>query len=89
VLTAYSAEDGLELLRRFPNVDAVLVHGALIKDSPDVLAAIRDKDAEIPIILAAPFGNMSSPHANFVVDSHRPEEILVVLATDIRPRNRA
>ena len=26
VLTAYNAEDGIDLLKRFPNVDAVLVH---------------------------------------------------------------
>ncbi len=29
VLTAYKAEDGIEPLRRFPNIDVVLVHASL------------------------------------------------------------
>ena len=89
VLTAYSAEDGLGLLRRFPNVDVILVHGPLIEQNPDLLTVVREQAAEIPIILAAPFGNMSSPHVNYVVDSHHPEDLLTLLITEIRPRPSA
>ena len=31
VLTAYNAEVGLDLLRRFPNVDLALVHSSLLQ----------------------------------------------------------
>jgi hypothetical protein len=86
VLTAYSAEDGLGLLRKFPNVDVILVHGPLAEQHPDLLPAVREQAAEIPIILAAPFGNMSSPYVNYVVDSHHPEDLLTLLVTEIRPR---
>lgn len=86
VLTAYNPEDGIELLRRFPNVDVILVHGPLAEQYPDILPTVREMAADIPIVLAAPFGNMSSPHANYVVDSHHPEDLLFLLTTEIRPR---
>lgn len=86
VITAYSADEGLDLLRRFPNVDVVLVHAAQIENHPDILATIREKVGDLPIILAAPFGNMSSPHVNYVVDSHHPEDLLLLLLNEIRPR---
>ncbi len=86
VLTAYNPEDGIELLRRFPNVDVILVHGPLAEQYPDILPTVREMAADIPIVLAAPFGNMSSPHVNYVVDSHHPEDLLFLLTTEIRPR---
>jgi hypothetical protein len=86
VLTAYTAEDGIGLLQRFPNVDVVLVHGPLLEQNPDLLASVRELAPDIPVVLAAPFGNMSSPHANYVVDSHHPEDLLFLLTTEIRRR---
>lgn len=86
VLTAYSTDSGLDLLRRFPNVDAILVHGACAAKDPSILSAIRDQVPGLPIILAAPFGNMRSPYADFVIDSHNPQEILRLLGGEIRPR---
>lgn len=35
VLTAYNAQDGIDLLRRFPAVDAVLVHAAQIEEASE------------------------------------------------------
>ena len=86
VLTAYTPDDGIGLLQRFPNVDVILVHGPLIEQNPGILESVREMAPEIPIVLAAPFGNMSSPHANYVVDSHHPEDLLFLLTTEIRPR---
>lgn len=86
VLTAYNAEEGLNLLRRFPNVDVILVHAAVIHSSPDILAIVKAQAPHAPIILAAPFGNMSSSYANFVVDSHHPEDLLNLLLSEIAPR---
>jgi DNA-binding NtrC family response regulator len=86
VLTAYNAEDGLQLLHRFPKVDAVLVHEALLRDSPDILSDIRTHSPELPIILTAPFGNVSDPDADFIVDSHNPQDLLQLLNQEIHAR---
>ncbi len=86
VLTAYTKDDGIGLLRRFPNVDAILVHGALVETSPDLLSEIRELAPDTPIILAAPFGNLRSPLADFIIDSHHPQDLLRLLTQEIKPR---
>ena len=87
VITAYNMDDGLDLLRRFPNVDAVFVHGSIVEESPDILAVIRQVDPGVPLILGAPFDNMRSPHPTFIIDSHDPQEILRLLHGEIQPRH--
>jgi hypothetical protein len=87
VITAYTVDDGMDLLRRFPHVDAVLVHGALLAKNPEFASALREQAPDVPIILAAPFGNMSDPHVNYVIDSHNPQDILNLLNSNhISPR---
>lgn len=87
VLTAYSMDDGLELLRRFPNVDVILVHGTLLERYPDILSSIKAESQHTPIVLAAPFANMRSPHADFIIDSHHPQQLLQLLTAEILPRS--
>ena len=86
VLTAYSADDGLDLLHRFPRVDAILVHSALLADSPHILSTVKVRAPDVPVILASPFGNMRSPLANFIVDSHHPQQLLQLLSSEISAR---
>ena len=86
VLTAYTIESGLNLLRRFPHVDAVLVHGSCIAEEPAILSTVRKQAPGVPIILATPFGELRSQHADFVIDSHNPHEILRLLGGEIQPR---
>jgi DNA-binding NtrC family response regulator len=76
VITAYSAKDGLDLLQRFPRVDAVLVHETLVRAEPDLLARVKQTAPGVPIILASPFGDRQHPDAAFVIDSHRPQDVL-------------
>jgi two-component SAPR family response regulator len=83
VITAYNAADGLDLLRKFPRVDAIFVHSSLLSSNPDILSDVRTMTPEIPIILAAPFGNISSPDADYVIDSHHPEDLLRLLMKEI------
>lgn len=80
VLTAYTAADGVELLRRFPRVDAVLVHAAVLERHRELLGGLREMAPEIPLILASPGGAALADKVDFVVDSHRPQELLMVLA---------
>ncbi len=79
VLTAYNAEVGMELLRRFPKVDVVLVH-ALIRGREDLIADIRRVVPEMPIIVASPRGDDSFERVNHVVPSHEPGALLQLLA---------
>ncbi|HXS77532.1 MAG TPA: hypothetical protein VN753_15230 [Terracidiphilus sp.] len=76
VLTAYNLRDGLDLLRRFPNVDVILVHSRLLEQRADLLQEVRRTCPGKPIILASPFANESRPEADFVVDSHKPHDLV-------------
>jgi len=84
VLTAYNAKDGIDLLTRFSNVDAVLVHAGLLHRKPDLLSEIRKLCHDKPIVLASPFAEESNPEANFVVDSHKPQSLVKLLAEDLQ-----
>ena len=79
VLTSYSLEDGLSLLHRFPNVDMILVHARLLEQDPNLLREVKSACPDKPIILAAPFAKETRPEVNYVVDSHRPQDLLKVL----------
>jgi hypothetical protein len=83
VLTAYNAQDGLGLLKRFPNIDVVMVHGTLLADHPHILSDIKAHAPDKPLILACPFGDMNSPEADFIIDSHNPQDLLLLLEKDI------
>lgn len=83
VLTAYNAEGGIDLLRRFPNVDVVLVHFNLLDKRPGILSEVKMLAPGIPIILASPGGYYSKPEANFIVDSHQPHALIELLATQL------
>ena len=80
VLTAYTAEEGIDLLRRFPNIDAVLVHARVLEKHPDVVARVKTMSARTPIILASPGGEQKPPGVTFTVDSHQPIQLLQLLA---------
>jgi hypothetical protein len=84
VLTAYNAKDGIALLTRFPNVDAVLVHAGQLHKAPGLLSEVRKICPRKPIVLASPFAEESSPEADFVVDSHKPQALLKLLGEDLQ-----
>jgi hypothetical protein len=84
VLTAYNADDGFDLLKRFPNVDAILVHSRQLTRRPGLLAEVRTLCPSKPIILASPFAQESRPEATFVIDSHNPPALLKLLGEDLQ-----
>ena len=88
VLTAYSAATGIELLRRFPNVDAVLVHAAILERHPDLIEKIRAHLDGVPVILTTPHRFAKDVGADYAVDSYNPQELLNLLQQGIRPRQR-
>lgn len=83
VLTAYDGVSGLNLLERFPNVDIVLVHASLLEERPNLLGEVKSRCPGKPIILASPFANDARPDATYVVDSHRPHELLKLLGLNL------
>jgi len=87
VLTAYNLRDGLDLLHRFPNVDVILVHSRMLEQRGDLLAEVKRTCPGKPIILATPFANDHRPEADFVVDSHKPHELVRLFASGELPKS--
>lgn len=81
VITAYTLKDGLDLLHRFPKVDMIMVHSRLLEQEPNLLSEVRTVCPEKPIILATPFANDNRPEADFIVDSHRPHDLVALLGS--------
>jgi hypothetical protein len=86
VLTAYSADDGMRLLRRFPKVDVVLVHTCLLERREGLLGEIKGLEPDVPIILANPFHYPAHPDVSYFVDSHNPQQLLKLLNDTIPKR---
>jgi hypothetical protein len=84
VLTAYNAKDGIDLLKRFPNVDAVMVHAGQLHKKPGLLTEVQNLCPGKPLILASPFAEESSQEVTFVVDSHKPQALLKLLGEDLQ-----
>ena len=81
MITAYTGKDGIQLFRRFPNVDAVVVHVDLA-DQPFnlVVNQIRQIRPDVPIIALSPVGDLALEGVDYVIPSHEPQAILRVLA---------
>lgn len=81
VLTAYNLPDGLDLLHRFPNVDVIMVHSRLLEQKSDLLTHVRQVCPGKPIILATPFAHDHRAEADYVVDSHKPHDLIRLFAS--------
>jgi hypothetical protein len=87
VLTAYTLPDGLDLLQRFPNVDVIMVHSRLLEQKADLLGEVRRTCPGKPIILATPFAHDHRPEADYIVDSHKPHDLIRLFASgELRSR---
>jgi hypothetical protein len=84
VLTAYSAGEGLDLLRRFPAIDAVLLHAGVIDRKPGLIRDVRVIAPSVPIIVASPGENQLPPLADYVIDSHKPHVLVQLLANELQ-----
>lgn len=81
VITAYSGASGIQLFKRFPNVDAVVVHVDLSDLSfENVVGQIREIRQNIPIIALSPIPDLALEGVDYVIPSHEPQAILKVLA---------
>jgi CheY-like chemotaxis protein len=88
VVTAYSPEEALQALARFPNLDGVVMDTELVgmscRELIDRLRAIR---REIPIVTVSPSGYEQCGGEQFHCSSHRPQDLLEQLEK-ICPREK-
>ncbi len=81
VITAYSGKEGLDLFRKFPAVDGVVVHhGILDVRYPDIIAEVKRLQPGVPVVLLAS-ANEYAREADHVVSTHEPQALLEVLQT--------
>ena len=81
VITAYNAKDGIQLFRRFPHMDAVVIH-VDVSDMhfDEIVRQIREIRPNVPIIALSPVGALAIAGVEYVIPSHEPQAILKVLA---------
>lgn len=84
VLTAYNADDGLDLLQRFPKVDSVLVHGEMLLRHADLIQQTRALAPNCPVILCSPFEHPLPQGADYVVNSHDPQALVTLLESGLQ-----
>ena len=81
VITAYTTDAGLRLLRRFPNVDVVVVHTELkdysFEETVRELKSIRN---DVSVIGISPGSDRGRDGADYMLSSHDPHALLQLLA---------
>jgi CheY-like chemotaxis protein len=89
VLTAYSGKEALQLFKRFPAVDGVVLDGGLddmpVEELTHELKALQPK---IPVIVIAAPGFDGCPAADFLLESFHPAKLLEILR-GLKPKESA
>lgn len=81
VITAYTQDTGLKLLRRFPNVDVVVVHTELNDFSfEETVRKLKSVRNDVPVIGISPGSDRDMDGADYMLSSHDPHALLQLLA---------
>lgn len=88
VITAYSSEEAIETLERFPLVDGVVINAQLQgkRTCREVIEQLHAVKSEVPIITVSPNGHDRCDGEQFHVSSYDPKQLLDVLEA-ISPRD--
>ncbi len=80
VLTAYSGKEGLRMLERFPNVDAIAVDVTL-EDIPceEFVKGVEKRNSHIKVVALTPNKARFDCGGVDLIDSHGPAELLKFL----------
>ena len=78
VITAYSADEGIETFKRFPNVDVVVIDFEL-KDNTRIAKQIKQCDPEMRIVCLSSRIAAKADWADETVSSADPAELLKLL----------
>jgi CheY-like chemotaxis protein len=85
VLTAYSGEEALDIVRRFPAIDGVVLDGEMDDiAAEDVTRGIKQKSPRCPVVVICPPGFEDCPSADVQLESFQPVELLETLR-DLMP----
>ncbi|HVN94354.1 MAG TPA: response regulator [Terracidiphilus sp.] len=80
VLTAYSGDEGIELLKRFPRVDGIILDSEVDGQScGDIVAELRKIRPGLPIITVSPTGQNPCGSEDYHVCSYDPADLLAQL----------
>jgi CheY-like chemotaxis protein len=78
VLTAYSAQEGIEMFKRFPKVDVVVIHSDLMGNN-ELAKQVKQQNPEIGVVCLAPNIGAKAPWADETANPHDPAELLKLL----------
>lgn len=86
VITAYSGKEAVEIFRRFPAVDGIVMDGEL-EDIPseDLAVLLKQIMPTVPVIVISAPGGPACPSADRRVESFQPQKLLETLR-DLKPR---
>jgi len=81
VITAYSGDGAIKLLRRFPNVDVAVIHTEL-EDSQfsRLVHEIKKIRPDLPVVALAPFPDRQVQGVDHTLSSYDPQSLLHLLA---------
>lgn len=86
VITAYSGKEAIEIIRRFPAVDGVVMDGEMDDIPADDLAELFKRTVpDTPIIVICAPGGPACPSADHRVESFQPQLLLNTLRS-LKPR---
>ncbi len=89
VLTAYSGREALEVFKRFPAVDGVVLDGGIDDISAEELTEeLKAMQPKIPIVVIAFPGFDGCPRADFHLESFNPAKLLEILR-GLKPKEAA
>lgn len=89
VLTAYSASEALETIRRFPALDGVVIDADMAEMSgSEFIAAIRKFAPKVPVICVGGPIARECGEADYNLDSFDPRRLLALLEK-LRPEDSA
>ncbi len=79
VITAHSVSETLELVRLFPNVQALIIHCGIPNfDADDLIQSVKQSIPQLPIIALTPTERQLK-WADHVVQSHSPQGLLTLV----------
>src|SRR5690242_13144118 len=80
VLTAHSGQEGIEMLERFPKVDAITIDAGLRDmDCDSIARQMRKIRAKVPIVAMTPRVAGNCKWADHTVSSYEPRQLLELL----------
>ena len=89
VITAYSGQEALEMVRRFPAIDGVVMDGELNDIPAEYLTQeLKKIEPKTPVIVICAPGFADCPSADVLLESFQPAKLLEALRK-LKPKESA